>query len=55
MLIALVSVMIVGLIVAGCVLALKSNRKHAKDSRSDVYKDKSYSPKHEGGDTESVD
>jgi hypothetical protein len=44
-LIVLVSVMIVGLIAAGCVLALKSNRKHAQKSRSDVYKDKSYRAK----------
>ena len=39
-LIALVSVMIFGLVVVGCVLALKSQRKHAKESRSDVYKEK---------------
>ena len=44
--------MIVGIIAAGCVLALKSNVKHQKESRADVYKDSQYSP-HEGGDHES--
>ena len=44
--------MIVGIIAAGCVLALKSNVSHQKESRADVYKDTQYSPAHEGGDHE---
>jgi len=39
----------VGIIAAGCVLALKSSVNHDK-SRADVYKDSVYSPNNEGGD-----